>query len=131
MSWFHKPDILQKVKSELAFCKLDLTDKENILSYNNKINIGCGATKVINNKICTGTATSSEISKYKKECLIFLSKIFDKIFEPSPLKYSLTKYASSLSATNMVSKPDILANRFKSLCYSLCKVKKLVLKTVT
>ena len=62
MSWFIKPTILQKVNCGSALFKLDLTDKENILSHN-KINIGCGATKVINNKICTDTVTPSEISK--------------------------------------------------------------------
>ena len=72
MSWFLKPTILQKGNSGSVLCKLDLTDRENVLSRN-KINISCGATKVINNKIYTDTATPREISKYKEECVFFLS----------------------------------------------------------
>ena len=115
-----KPAILQKVNIGSGLCKWDLTDRENILSCN-KINISCGATKVINNKICTDTATPREISKYKEECVIFLSTVLDKVFEQSQLKHSFTRYASSLSPTNMVSKPDISANRSK-VCYSFNEV---------
>ena len=118
---------MQKVNSGSALCKLDLTDRKNIILCN-KINIGCGATKVINNKIRTETATPREISKYKEECVTFLSTVLHKMFDQSPLKYSFTRYASSLSPTNMASKPDISANCFKSLCYSLNEVIKLSTK---
>ena len=87
-----KPTTLQKVDSGSALCKLDITDGENILSFN-KINIGCGATKVINNNICTDTATPREISRCKEECVTFLSTVLGKIFKP--LKYSLYRKKSS------------------------------------
>ena len=83
----------------------------------NKIDIGCGATKVTSNKICTDSAAPREISKDKEEHVTFLSTVLDKMFERSPLKYSFTGYSSSLSSTNMASKPDILANYFKSLLF--------------
>ena len=96
MSWFIKTTILWKVNSGSALRKLDWTDIKNTLLCN-KINIGCGATKVINSKIRTDTVIPREISKYKEECVTFLSTILDKRFERSLLKYSFTTYASSLS----------------------------------
>ena len=129
ISWFINPTILQKVDRGLVLCKFDLNNRENILSCN-KINIDRGATKVINNKIRTDTATPREISMLKEECVTFLSTVLAKIIARSPLKYSLIRYASSLSPTNMTSKPDIVANRLKSSCYSLNNVKN-VCKKVT
>ena len=122
MSWFINPTILQKVDRGSVLCKFDLNNWENILSCN-KINIDRGATKVINNEIRTDTATPREISMLKEECVTFLSTVLAKIIARSPLKYSLIRYASSLSPTNMASKHGILANRSKISCYSLNNVK--------
>ena len=72
MSWFIKPTIFKKINNGSSLCKLDLTNKENI-PLCNKVGIGCDASKIINNKICSDTATPREISKYKEEYVAFLS----------------------------------------------------------
>ena len=70
-SWVIKSTILQKVNSGLALCKLELTNRENIISCI-KIKIGCSATKVINNEIRTDTATPKEtdisVNPFKSLC---------------------------------------------------------------
>ena len=120
--------ILQKVNNGSALCKFDLVDKENILSYN-KINIGCGATKVINSKIRACTATASEMN-IRENVLYFFPQFFIKCLNEALWNIVSKRDASSLSVTNRLSIPDISANRFKNMCCSLCEVKK-VQKTAT
>ena len=49
----------------------------------------CGANEVFNDKISTDTTTTNEISKYKKESILFLSTLITVFFQRSPLKFSL------------------------------------------
>ena len=76
MSWFIKPTILEKINNGSSLCKLDLTNKENI-PLCNKIGIGCDAPKIINNKICSDTATQGKSADTRRNMLPFF-----------PLEYS-------------------------------------------
>ena len=79
-SWVIKSTILQKVNSGLALCKLELTNRENIISCI-KINIGCSATKVINNEIHTDTATPKETDISMSNVKILSTKDSDTDFK--------------------------------------------------
>ena len=125
MSWFIKPCILQKTKLGSDLCKIDLNDQENLLKHT-KINVGCGATKSINNMSKIDDISSSDINNFKKDCVLFLTTFLQKMFERSPLKYSVTRYASSLSPLNMITKPDLCGSRFIHLCYHLNELKNVI-----
>ena len=47
----------------------------------NKINIGCGASKVIKKKIRTDTEILREIIEYKEDSVTFLSTVLGKMFK--------------------------------------------------
>ena len=60
MSWFVKSVVLEKANTGVKFLKINLNDQQNILPFN-KIHIGPGAQKVINDKIRKDPIRLSEI----------------------------------------------------------------------
>ena len=107
--------------------KINLNDQQNILPFN-KIHIGFGAQKIINDKIRKGAIRLSEIQIFKEKCIIFRTILIGKFFERNPLSLTIARYASSLSPVNMKEKPDLCCNRFKNLLLQLNELKKLSTK---
>ena len=72
-----------------------------------------------------GTATKDALRKsstndvkkqqFKKECVLMLAAILEKIKERSPLKYALVRYASCLSPLKMVRQKEISIQMFNVL----------------
>ena len=85
--------------------KVNLNDQQNILPFN-KIQIGFGAQKLINDKIHKDAIQLFEIQIFKEKCIIFLAILIGKLFERSPLSLTIARYASSLSPVNMKEKAD-------------------------
>ena len=54
--------------------------------------------------------------EFRSDCRKILQKMCEKILERSPMKYPLTKYASSLNHSLIWSDPSECINQFKSLC---------------
>ena len=50
MSWFVRPIVLEKANTCPKLLKINLNDQENVFTFN-KIHIGFGAQKIINDKI--------------------------------------------------------------------------------
>ena len=71
MSWFVKPVVLEKANTGAKLLKVNLNDQQNILSFN-KIHIGFGAQKIINDKIRKDAIRFSEVQIFKEKCIIFL-----------------------------------------------------------
>ena len=124
MSWFIKPVVLEKANTDTKLLKINLNDQQNILPFN-KIHIGFGAQKIINDKICRNAIRLSEIQIFNEKCIIFLTILIGKLFERSPLSLTIARYASSLSPVSMKEKPDLCCNRFKNLLLQLNELKKL------
>ena len=117
----------KQILTGATLLKINITDQENILSFN-KIHIGFGAQKIINDKIRKDEIRLSEIQILKVKCVIFLTILIGKLFERSPLSLIIAHYASSLSPVNMKEKPDLSCSRFKNLLLKLNELKKLSTK---
>ena len=127
MSWFVKPVVLEKANTGAKLLKINLNDQQNILPFN-KIHIGFGAQKMINDKIRKDAIRFSEVQIFKEKCIIFLTILIGKLFERSPVSLTISRYASSLSPVNIKEKPDLCCNRFKNLLLQLNELKKLSTK---
>ena len=124
MSLFIKPSVLT---SGIKLAKIDLRKKENLVHLK-KVNFGFGANKFIQEKLRSDEITLQEINHFKENCIMFSTSLVQKLFERSPLVYSVSRNASSLSPQNMVFKTDLSVQWFKNLLSKLLQLNRLSAK---
>ena len=71
MSWFVKPVVLEKANTDTKLLKINLNDQQNILPFN-KIHIGFGAQKIINDKFAEMQFGCLKSKYLRKNTLFFL-----------------------------------------------------------
>ena len=110
MDCFVRPAFLESASSIKKLMMIDLSKKENLLP-DKSIDVGFGTTKALKK---LKTVQSSEVRNFRKEVRDFMVKLSEKLWEWSPLKYSLPSYLESLSPWIISThKTELLLNRFK------------------
>lgn len=106
---FIKPAVVENLKTGNDILKLDLKKEANLISTKEVV-IGFGPRRAL-------TKVQVQLAlQFRSDVKIILQKICQKIKERSPLKYSLTKYASALNPSLIWNDPNESARRFESLC---------------
>lgn len=103
---FVKKEIIENATTPKKLAAINLSDNDNLLTYN-QINIGFSATKYLNKS----KVSEKDKGIFKMECRKFLVATVSKIFEKSPLLYSLTKGISSLVPELIIKNPNIAQQR--------------------
>ena len=100
-----KPAILEKNKTGKKIMKLDLYDKEILLSAE-KINVGFAVESELNKLKTKDNVTASQMKVFMKGDQRFLCDMVTKLFEQNPL-------GSSVSVISTMFDPNILLNASK------------------
>ena len=96
-----KPEVVDEATTPYKLIKTNTSDK-NIQKEYTKANIGTAATDDLGD-----SCIKSDIKKsFMKECFNMVVDILIGLQERSPLKYSIVRNASAISAVNMVSKKE-------------------------
>ena len=111
---FIKKEVLENADTPLKLIKLEVSKKENQCAVE-LVNLGT-ATKDVLRKSSTNDVKKKQ---FKKECVLMLAAILEKIQERSPLKYAIVRYASCLSPLKMVRKKETSIQMFNVLADKL------------
>lgn len=88
MKRYFKADVLQKAASAVKLLKLDLSDMKNLLEIK-KADIGFVAVHKLKKLQADKKVSDCQIYQFKSEFQSFLTTIVNKLFEKTPLAYSL------------------------------------------
>ena len=111
---FVKPSVLEGVNTPNQLIKIELRKEKNLVMVK-EVDIGFGASRALTDKSGVGAVETKLAVEFQSDCRKILQKMCEKILERLPLKYPLTKYASSLNPSLIWSDPSECINRFKSL----------------
>ena len=111
-----KPVALQNASTAYDLLKLDL-EKERV--ENKKIEVGFKAESELKSLLRTKAISERQVFQFKEECRLFVVKCVNKIFERSPLKYSLARNMASLDPRLMVTDQEHSKSKFKCLLENL------------
>ena len=62
-------------------------------------------------------------TKFKKDCVVIIRNVIEKLQDRSPLKYSIVRYSASLSPVKMIHNKEECVLKFKRLIEKLCEMK--------
>lgn len=110
MQRFIKADVL---KSANSLSSIDLTDKNNFISYN-QIDLGFGTNKAIRELKTKKNITDLMILQFRKDTATALKAFTEKLLARSPLLYKLTKAVSCFDPS-LAHCPEVRSRRLKSL----------------
>jgi hypothetical protein len=111
---FIKKEILENADTPLKLIKLEVSKRENQRDVE-LVDLGT-ATKDILRKFTGG---DNKKRLFKKQCVLMLAAILEKIQERSPLKYAIVRYASCISPSKMVRQKRISIQMFSVLADKL------------
>ena len=92
-----KPEVMEGTTTSAAFklAKLDLSNNENLISPE-LLKLPTGTKGLLK------TSKENQKRQFKKDCRIIIIILIKKLQERCPLKYQISRSASSLSPLNMV-----------------------------
>ena len=117
---FIKPEVLDMCDNMEKLSKIDITNKDNLLSYK-KVDIGINASEALQSaRTVTGhTLSDKQVMEYRMEARQFLSDTCKKILHKCPLSYSFVRNLSSLNPLDISNDPHGCQRRFKKVLISL------------
>ena len=62
-------------------------------------------------------------TKFKKDCVVIIRNVIEKLQDRSPLKYTIVRYSASLSPVKMIQNKEECILKFKRLVEKLCEMK--------
>ena len=94
---FVKPSVIQRFKSAGDFVKLDLRKTENLFPTKSRA-VGFAAEVSLKELIQQDKVKTIEITQFRKDCLLFLTKASEKIFESTGFKkrYLFSTYGNTV-----------------------------------
>lgn len=107
MNDFIRKEVLREASNARKLIKVDVEKKENRLPVD-MLNHGTAVKAILRSSDITEGAKH----QFRKDCIVLLTKLIQKLQERSPLNYLIVRCSSSLSPVNMVQNQEKAVNHF-------------------
>lgn len=124
MSWFIKRNILDNACTAKLLCDIDLDCDSNRLDTLNQ-NVGFAAESFLQVALKNDVIKLDDVSSFKKDCLVFLVELIEKITQKSCLLSSIAENAGSLNPNKMVTHPKLSVMQFDHLSQKLVELRRI------
>ena len=111
-------EVLDREVTPYKLINLDLSKNDIYLSLNS-LNLGTATKLALQNP----QVFNEWKTKFKKDCVVIIRNVIEKLQDRSPLKYNIVRYSASFSPVKMIQNKEECILKFKRLVEKLCEMK--------